>query len=80
MLLIALGYLGVAWCQESITGGHTKIAVKNCFLFSTIFKEIAVTICVVSNIVFDMNSMRSMDCHTSAEKEEKSRTCNLAKH
>ena len=59
-------YLLITRRQETVSGGHTKISLKDSVFLTSIFKEIAVSISVMGNIVLDMNSVGAMNSYTSA--------------
>ncbi len=47
------GRLDVRGCQESFASSKSKIVVKDCPLFSAIFKEVAMASSVKGNIVLE---------------------------
>ena len=60
-------YPHVTICQKSSPCCEPKVVFENIVFFTSIFQEIAVAKCIMSNIVFNMNSMTSMNCDTSAD-------------
>ena len=59
-------YLDVTQSQKSSSSGQSQVALEDIVLLTSILKEEAVAIGVMSNIVFHMDLMAAMNGYTPA--------------